>query len=196
MGGLDKFPQPLKFQQLWPNATDDLNNEVVFPLMLPRRETANTRIVTEITKIQYDMGGALTALMDQVETGGLSEKGMRVSLTYNNTVTAAENDDVIGTMTIGDENVIDALGMVYKQDYDVSTSGAVALAIGGEQVITHYLADVDGRGLIFPGDRLYISISTNKNLSSHTLGIAIYYRQRLVGLTEFLGILAARQQHP
>jgi len=185
---LDRFPQPLKFQTLFPNGTDDLNNPVIFPLILPRAETKNQRIVTEVTKIVYDLGGATHLLNSEVAAAA----GFRISVHYTGDFAAADNDHINPTSTIGDEKVLDAFSLLAQSEV-ASAVGVVQSIL--PQVYTHYLGDSSGYGLIFPGDRLFVSITNSVSTTQHTLGVAIYYRQHLVGLDEFLGILAARQQH-
>jgi len=176
----DRFPQPLSFQVAGPNATDDLGNEIEFPLVLPRAETGNTRIVTEVVKVVYDLGGSLHALSADAD-------GLRVSLSYR-ALLAAENDHAFPTATIGHEAVLDAI------QFQINHSGTAGSAETNGAVVEHHIG-AGGGGLIFPGNKLFINLSTDVDLSGHFIGVSIFYRQHLVGLTEFMGILAARQQN-
>jgi hypothetical protein len=177
---MDKFPQPLKFQALGPNATDILGTELEFPQILPQQESASKRIVTEVTKIVYDFQNP-SAVLTAAGTG------IRVTLSYR-ALTAAENDQDTGTASLGSEAVLDGVSLSATV---VTTGGSVL-----ESPITHDLTDANGKGILFAGGRLFHNISSDLNTSSLTFGVAIYYRQRLVGLTEWLGIFASRQQLP
>lgn len=180
MSPRDRFPQPLAWQKALPNATDDLGIELEFPLVLPRAETTNTRIVTEVVKVVWDTGGALSKL-----TGTLD--GLRAALSYR-PLTAAENDHATPTATVGHEAVMDAIQI---NGLHIGTAATAAIF---SSHLEHSLGG-GGYGLIFPGNKLYLNMSNDVDMSGHYLGVEIYYRQHLVGLTEFMGILATRQQN-
>lgn len=179
MGLKDRFPQPVSWQKTGIGAADSLANEIEFPLVLPRAETENTRIVTEITKIVYDVPARAIAV-------AVTGSGLRMSLTYRG-LTAVENDQTVPTATVGHEAVLDAFSIVNEHN----GTAASAQVVGG--VYEHSIGS-GGAGLIFPGNKLFVNISSNVDTSASTYGISVYYRQHLVGLTEFMGILATRQQ--
>ncbi len=174
----DRFPQPVSFQVLLTGTgTDSLGHEIEFPLVLPRAETASTRIVTEVLKVVWDLNR-------NIHGHAADNTGFRASLSYR-ALTAAENDHLVPTATVGHEAVLTTVG----------TTVNLATVVGFQitpHTITQELGS-GGFGLIFPGNKLFVNFSGNSFFAA-TVGCEIYYRQHLVGLTEFMGILATRQQ--
>jgi len=181
MGVTDKFPQPLKFQVAGPNATDDLNNRVDFPEIIQEGTNPNFRIATEIVKIRYDFSPSVLA---NLVSGG----GLRIAVHYQNNLTAAQNDQDTATATLGDEALLDTFSITRN---DFGTAGNAQISILPWE---HDLSGPDGRGILFPGTFLFISLSTDVDTSGDTIGVSIVYRQHRVALVEFLGMIASRQQ--
>lgn len=186
--GADVFPQPLKFETALPNATDVLGVELRFPLVLPRKETQDSRIVTEIVAVKFDVGASVEALA----TGGT---GLRVALAYRE-LSAAENDQTAATVSLGNIAIVDVLSFSGAVEAGGGAGTGVPNFAAYSGIYSHNLTGGTGFGYLIPGDRLFLNISTDEDLSTQTLGVVIYYRQRLIGLKEYIGILAGFQQNP
>ena len=177
---VDRFPQPLKFEKAWPNATEDVSNTVQFPLILPRKETANTRIVTEITRVIYDFSNIIGVFASANQTAA-------IKLSYRQLTSGEAEAGGTAEATIGNEAILDTATVANLAD------GTEANFVVVHPTISHDLSD-GGLGILIPGDKLFIALSDTSDQTAAKAGVAIYYRQHLVGLTEYLGIIAARQQ--
>ncbi len=188
----DRFPQPLKFQ--FSGAPSSvLGTEITFPLILPRRETDEKRIVTEILSVTYDFAGSLVTLVSELAlTGEGTIEGCRISLAYR-VLSATEAAVANPSATLGHEAIIDAVDFraIMREEGAAGTSLQI---VPVSSIVTHGLIGGAGNGILIPGDKIYFHI-TSTSATSTRIGVSIVYRQHLVGLTEFLGILAARQQH-
>ncbi len=188
----DRFPQPTKYEFTLPNATDLLGQELRFPLVLPRRETESQRIVTEVISVKYDFGGGLAVLNAIAMATASTQAAIRASISYR-ALNAAENDQTAPLASLGDIAVLDVFTYTAESD-GAAAAGFVAMAT--PEIVVSDLTGGVGVGQIIPGDRLFLNISTNQDLSARVFGLIINYRQHLVGLNEYLGILAAFQQNP
>ena len=180
----DVFAQPVKYEFTGPNDTDSLGNEIRFPLVLPHSETESKRIVTEIVSWAFDTGGAQTKM-------ATSAQGINASLSFR-PLTAAENDHDVPTATVGDIGVLDRINI------RLHNNGTPATSHFTQDVFRRDLTGGTGFGVLLPGDRLYFNVTAGGtlNISAHTLGLVVHYRQHLVGLTEFYGLLAMFMQNP
>ncbi len=170
------YAQPVKFERTGPNATTDVGVEIRIPFVHARRETDQLRVVTEILAVRYDMKGLALATA--------ASRAIALSFTA---LSAAEVDPSTG-LSIGNTNIIDQIS--FQNAF--TTTGGVAASMP----ITHFLTGGSGFGKLIPGDRMFYNAESSVADNTKNWGLEIYYRQALVGLVEFMGILASFIQNP
>lgn len=179
MSKRDIFPQSLTFQEPGQSGLFK-HTRLDFPVIL-----ANTskRLIQELIGWEIDNG-----FINQPPGAGNNNRLIAcLSLAEQTDAQTGTNASGLDEQTIGDVNVIDRF-MVQT----VSEVGSTPTLSMASPVFRSLMRG--GVGTLLPQNHIFVNTKWNSDTANVPIGVRIWYRQRTVDDSEFLGLLASRTQ--